>query len=485
MKLAPTLALALLTACSAPRSTGPSAQATPAGATTRALAPDPELAAVSRAMAQIEDAERRGDISGERARWSAAAAQDPASLKARFLATYTLPHGDDTWAEFRWLAQDRPKSALGQVGMARLYVEWRVLDQVPRVLDQARQVDPANWLVDLVQGQADERAERWEAAAAAYRTVVSVDPANVEARVGLARLARRAGDPATARAEVTAALAVLPAHAPALQVVADLASDAGDAAGAVSASYQLVAASPRDRAARVALARLLRAQGDASAARDQWKAAVALKEDVDGLVALAEASRLSGDKEGEHKALERLSQIDPSGAEWKRIAEIRLAAGDLDGAEKALRRAQARDPKDATINLALGRVVLQLGKPEEALGLLRAAGADGAGDAAALERRLNVQKGNRGDVAAIQKSVGVLIDRTYRSRLKELPRLSGRLTVRATVDGAGGATLVEVLEDSVHDDDVRACAVWNLRDAAYPASKPGRYSFAFTLRPGR
>jgi hypothetical protein len=53
------------------------------------------------------------------------------------------------------------------------------------------------------------------------------------------------------------------------------------------------------------------------------------------------------------------------------------------------------------------------------------------------------------------------------------------------VDAAGGATLVEVLEDSVHDDDVRACAVWNLRDAAYPSAKPGRYSFSFTLRPGR
>jgi tetratricopeptide (TPR) repeat protein len=485
MKLAPTLALALLTACTAPRSSGPAAQGAPAGAPARTLAPDPELAAIGRAMTQIDDADRRGEIAGERARWSSASAQDPASLKARFLAAYTMPHGDDTWADFRWLAKEQPRSALGQVGMARIYVEWRVLDQVPRVLEQGRQADPANWLVDLVQAQADERAERWDAAAAGYRAVASVDPASVEARVGLARLARRAGDAATARTEAAAALSALPGHAPALQVMADLATDAGDAAGAIGAYYQLVAASPRDRAARVALAKLLRAQGDASAARDQWRTALSLKEDVDGLVALAEASRLSGDKEGEQKALERLSQLDPSGAEWKRIAEIRLAAGDLEGAEKALRRAQARDPKDAKASLALGRVVLQLGKPEEALELLRAGGPDGADDRAALERRLNVEKGARGDVAAIQKAVGTLIDRTYRTRLKELPRLSGRLTVRVTVDAAGGATLVEVLEDSVHDEDVRACAVWNLRDAAYPPSKPGRYSFGFTLRPGR
>jgi tetratricopeptide (TPR) repeat protein len=233
----------------------------------------------------------------------------------------------------------------------------------------------------------------------------------------------------------------------------------------------------------VALARRLKEKGDHGAARDQWKIALSLKEDVDGLVALAEASRLAGDKEGEQKALERLSQIDPSGTEWKRIAEIRLAADDLEGAEKALRRALARDPKDTKASLALGQVTLRLGKPQEALELLRAAGPDGAAAREALERRLNVEKPVRGEVAAIQRAVGALIDRTYRTRLQELPRLSGRITVRVTADAAGGATLVEVLEDSVHDDDVRACAYWNLRDAAYPANKPGRYSFSFTLRP--
>jgi hypothetical protein len=51
-----------------------------------------------------------------------------------------------------------------------------------------------------------------------------------------------------------------------------------------------------------------------------------------------------------------------------------------------------------------------------------------------------------------------------------------------TADAAGAATLVEVLEDSVHDPDVLACAYWNLRDAAYPQSKPGRYAFTFAFR---
>ena len=103
----------------------------------------------------------------------------------------------------------------------------------------------------------------------------------------------------------------------------------------------------------------------------------------------------------------------------------------------------------------------------------------------AVEKRINLQRQTATDVAALQRAVGGLIDTTYRGRLKELPRLSGKLTIRVTTDASGRAALVEVLEDTIHDDDVRACAYWNLKDAAYPAQKPGRSSFSFTLRPGR
>ena len=492
MKLAPTLALAVLAACTtplpavqapraAPERAAPTASEAPRPA--RALAPSPELAALSRAMTEIDDAERIGTAPAERARRAAAVAIDPWSVTARFLATYAQPHGEEAWTEFRALGKEARGGALGAIGMARLYVEWRVLDQVPRVLARAAEAEPGNWLVDLVRAQADERGERDAEAAAGYRAVLSADPGNVDAQVGLARLAVRAGDPVAARAGAEAALGALPAHAPALAVLAGLAAAAGDDEAAVTQARKLVAASPRDRAARVALARRLEARGDAAGAREQWRQVVALREEPEALLALAGTSRRSGDREGEARALDRLSQLDPGGAEWKRIADLRRAEGDAAGAEKALRRALARDPKDAAAALALGQV-LAFGSPQEALGHLRAAGPAGDVDRQALERRLQVEGPARGDLAAIQRAVGRLIDRAYRARLAEAPRLSGRITVRVTVDGAGGTTLVEVLDDTVHDEDVRACAYWNLKDAAYPPNKPGRYSFAFTLRPG-
>jgi tetratricopeptide (TPR) repeat protein len=486
MKHARCLVLVLLAACASPRPPGQPATPGPAAPQTRAarvLAPSEELSSLSRAVTVIDDAERRGEIAAERARLTAAAAAPGASLHSRFLAIYAKPHNAETWRELYVLSRAERPSALGAFGMARIYLEWRVLDQVPRLLQTVAELDTGNWLVELVRAQADELGGRSDAAAAGFRQVVGVDPGNVDAHAGLARLALRAGDREAARSEAEAALAGLPEHTPALAVLADLAAAGGDQPGSVALWQRFVASSPRDRDARAQLARLLKAQGDPAGARDQWRAALAIREDADALAALADASRAAGDRTGEQRALERLGAIDPGGAEWRRIAEIRLSASDFDGAEKALRRALAREPKDQKLRASLGRTVLLAGRAQEALEVLRAAGEDGAADREALEKRLNVGKPARGDVGAIQRAVGVLLDRTYRGRLKELPRLSGKLVLRVTVDVAGVANLVEVLEDSVHDEDVRACAWWNLRDASYPHSKPGRYAFSFTLRP--
>ena len=75
-----------------------------------------------------------------------------------------------------------------------------------------------------------------------------------------------------------------------------------------------------------------------------------------------------------------------------------------------------------------------------------------------------------------------LVDRTYRARVAETAVSSGQLRIRSTVGPSGAASLVEILEDTVHDPDVRACAYWNLRDAAYPQKKPGRFTFVFAFR---
>jgi tetratricopeptide (TPR) repeat protein len=472
MKHAPTLALALAAAC-----------ATSGGAGREPARPRPDLVPVARAMTAIDAAARKGsEIVAERQQRSAAAGAAPRNPSARFLAIYAQPHGEDRWSEFHALAREFPDSAYGQLGMAGVYVEWRTLDQADRAIAAALDLEPDAWLAVLYRAQVAEARGRLEFAATDYRTVLSADPGNPEAHLGLARIARAQGDVAAAAAAAEAALLAAPDLFGAHALLAAIALEKGDREGAAARWAEAVEASPRDREARVALARLLREVGDAKGAVEHWRAAVAIREDAPSLAALAEAARAAKDPRTELEAIERLSALDPSAAEWRRVAEIRMEAGDWDGAEKALRRALARDPRDPFANAGLGKVYLRRGASQEAVEALRAAGDAGKGDLAALEKRLNLQRVSRPDVGALQKAVQALVDRTYRARAAKAPALSGDLKVRVTVGPSGAASRVEVLEDSIHDPDVRACAYWNLRDAAFPKNKPGRYTFVFAFR---
>jgi tetratricopeptide (TPR) repeat protein len=311
--------------------------------------------------------------------------------------------------------------------------------------------------------------------------VLGADPANPEAHLGLARVSRKQGDLARAKEEARATLAVVPTHLGALSLLADMALDAGESAEAASLWAQIVEASPKDRKARLRLARLYRAAGKPDLARDHLRVAMNMKEDPEVLGLLADAAKAANDLRTEIEAVERLSALNPSAGEWQRISEMRLASGDLDGAEKAVKKALANNARDPAANAVLGKIQLQRGETQEAIQALRIAGDAARAELSALERRLNLDRLSRPDVGLLQKAVQSAVDRTYRTRAAAVPSLAGDLKVRVTVNPAGEATQVEVLEDTIHDADVRACAYWNLRDAAYPQNRPGRFTFGFSF----
>jgi tetratricopeptide (TPR) repeat protein len=466
------LALALSAACATAPQRPPSAQG------------GDEQVAIHRALVAIEAAARRGEIAAQRQRWSAEAAARPDDPAPAFLAASALPPDEEARARMKAISLEHPRSALGQVGLARIYLFRGTTDQVDRATAAALALEPEGWLALLPRAAAAEARGRAGAAAADWRRVLEADPANPEAHAGLARLARASGDAASARSHAEAALAAAPGYVPALAVVAGLARDAGDTAGAARAWGEAAAAGPRDRELRVAYAKALADVGDRTGAVRQWTAAADLGESAEVLLGLAAAGRAAGDAPTEASALERLGRVAPTGARWLRLGELRAGAGDLAGAEEAYRRALALEPESAGAQLGLGRVLVRRGATQQALGPLRAAGPSGEADRSALEARLNVRPVSARDVATLQRAVGDLVERTYRARRAGAPQLAGDLELRVTVGRSGTATLVEVRSDTVEDEDVRASAYWNLRDAHYPP-KEGRYAFRFALRPAR
>ena len=452
----------------------PSRSATPAD-------PSTDYRSVSRALTEIDAAERQGDM-GEELRWAQAAERAPQDAAAQFLAVAAQPAGEHRWDGFRDLSLQFPGSALPFVGMASTYLSWRTFDQAERAIGSALGRDPACFLAVGVRAELAEARGRPEEALADYGAVLRADPKNPEAHLGLARLARARGDLEEAHAQAAAALEETRTLPGAWAILGEIAVSIGEPEAAIDFYRGAIEQSPRDRAVRVSLARLLSERGQHAAAVVEWQAATELKEDPESLSALAEQARAAGDLAAERRALERLAQLRPSADEWKRVAEIRFEEEDYAGAERAYQRMLEARPRDPDASLGMARVHLARGESLEAVEALRNAGPAGQGELEALGRRLNLEKLSRGDVTALQKAVQAQVDRTYRARLLAAPSLSGNLRLRVTVDGSESATAVEVLEDSVHDPDVRACAYWNLHDASYPPGFAGRYTFAFAFQ---
>ncbi len=443
--------------------------------------PSTDYVSVSRALTEIDAAERQGDLEDE-LRWAQAAERAPQDAAAQFLAVAAQPGNEDRWNGFRDLSLQFPRSALPWVGMARIYVAWRTWDQAERAVAAALQRDRGCWLAVRVRAEMEEVRGKVDLAEADYQAVLKADPRNPEAHFGLGRLARARGDLDAAHEHAAAALEEARTLPGAWALLGDIALEIGEPAAAIDFWRGAIAQAPRDRSARISLARLLSSQGQHAAAVEQWQAAVDIKEDPESLAALADEAHAAGDAAAEQRALERLARLKPTPEQWKRVAAVRLGARDYAAAERAYRRVLEVKPHDEDANLGMGRIYLARGDAVKAVEALRAAGSAGRDELASLEKRLNLDRLSRPDVNALQRAVQGQVDRTYRARLAQVPGLAGKLRVRVTVDGSGAATLVEVLEDSVHDNDVRACAYWNLRDANYPPEKPGRDSFAFAFR---
>jgi len=434
-------------------------EAGPRSRPTAATDPSFDYVSVSRALTEIDAAERLGELADE-LRWAQTAERAPQDAAAQFLAVAAQPGVEDRWNGYRDLSMQMPGSPLPWVGMARTYLAWRTWDQAERAIAAALERDPGCWLAVRLRAELSELRGKPEAAQADFQAVLKADPRDPEAHLGLARLARAAGDKVGAHDHAAAALEETRSLPGAWALLAELSEEVGEPAAAVDFWKGAIEQAPSDRRAKVALD---------------------LQEEPEALAALADAARGAGDADTEQRALERLALLKPSAEQWKRVAEVRMAVADYSGAERALRRVLDTRPKDEEASLGMGRIRLARGDCLGAVEALRAAGTAGQAELAALEKRLNLERISRPDVNALQRAVQGQVDKTYRTRLAEMPALSGNLRVRVTVDGSGAATLVEVLEDSVHDQDVRACAYWNLHDASYPPDRPGRYSFTFTF----
>lgn len=213
-----------------------------------------------------------------------------------------------------------------------------------------------------------------EAALAAFRRVIQIDPRHALAHVNLALVLKRADRMPEAIDALQRALAIED-RAQAHYQLGVLYWQQGDAGRAVSELRAAVAGEPGYADAYYTLGAVLADRGDPGGAERALRQAIALRPDLAGAYdTLGRVLRQAGREQAaatafaDAEGIRRRLRLEQEAGVWTAVGSQRLAAGDLTGALDQFRRATAVFDGYAPAHYQTGIVLRRLGEPEAARG---------------------------------------------------------------------------------------------------------------------
>jgi Flp pilus assembly protein TadD len=212
-------------------------------------------------------------------------------------------------------------------------------------------------------------------AEAVYRALLADEPGAWQALAGLGLCARLRNDRAGALAHFAAAVELAPdADAARLELAGEY-RDAGRFDAARACLQPLLDRTPVDAQARLGLGLIERTAGDHAAALEAFRQGYADHPDRHQfLFELAAEQRALGDFAEAERLLLRASGIDGlAGAALTQLGEMARVARQLDKALELFRRAAPLPGAPAWVHAALAQTLAELGRPDEAFGVLDAA----------------------------------------------------------------------------------------------------------------
>ncbi|MHB1845177.1 MAG: tetratricopeptide repeat protein [Deltaproteobacteria bacterium] len=406
---------------------------------------------------------------------------------AELLSAWAMPVGQDAWNRFHELEGLEGPDAWAELGMARVYLGWKTLDQAALALGRAEKADPTIAELHVLRAELERRQADFAAAKKSDEAALALHPAYPFALDGLAADAKGSGDGAEAVRRWNEALQAWPDDYDAELGLADAAEASGDAKAALAALDRLHALAPDDMSLWLRSGRLRQKAGDlASAAKDYEAALQRGADDPELLRLLAKSYQGAGRTADERRVLTQLVAQAPDARSLSRLAELELAAGEREKALSDYEKAVAKDPKDVDAQLALARLWAAGSAYTQAIGAFRAlalARPETRAELSALEAAVALSpKPLSGGLGRINAALGAQLDRLYRTLLAKQPKLGGTLRLRVQVNAQGHAFSDELVEDTVHEPALAANLTWDARDAHYPPTAAS-YVFKFELRP--
>jgi tetratricopeptide (TPR) repeat protein len=285
-----------------------------------------------------------------------------------------------------------------------------------------------------------------------------------------------------------------PSNVTAQSELGDLLRKTGDRAGAVEAYGRAAALDAGAYPVRIARAELLSELSRKEEALAANQEACQVKpEALPCWQALAALAAPLGKLEIQVGALERVIQIEPGNLEAQRfLAPYYLKQGEIEKAQPSF-QALVRADKDNVVALAGLAATYEQGEEfskaieyTERVLKLDPAHPEALQAQQRLFKRFHIVatpiSGKTPDQVFGKNRVE--IEAVYKARLKEVPQLRGDLLIKVRVTNQGNVEEADLAKDTVGDQILQLCAVWNLRRSKFPVGIGATYEFELGLKPG-
>jgi len=452
------------------------------------------VAGMSAAMDELDAASGTAALAPLAAGYEKAFKTDPKNPFKRFLWAYGLADRNQAWQELAKVTKLNSSFYWAYLGMGVILDGWKVYDQAGQNFERALELGPGIAIGFGRYGRMLLHKGDFAKAIELLAKAVELDAEHVAYRLDLARAQAGAGKPAEARKTYEQAIVQLPGSFDAQAEYARLLAKLGQTEAAVEAFAKAAELDQSDYEVRFLRAGLLDKLGEANQALEAYQQACARKPDeLACWQALGEAAGRLGNRDVQIKANEQVIRIDEENlAAHRFLGPVYLAAGAIEKALPSYQLVLAKEPKNVDALLGLAKIYEKGEEWTKALEFDRrvlAVQPDDA-EAKAAQQRLferfhilpepitgkspeQVFSANRRQIAAI-----------YKLRLKKHPGLHGDLLIKVAVDNDGKVQDVTVAKNTVGDQVLELCAIWNLQRSSFPSGFGATYDFALTLKPG-
>jgi tetratricopeptide (TPR) repeat protein len=451
-------------------------------------------AQMTEAILEIERAlgtDRQREI---RERYEKPYKMDPKNPFARFLWAYSLEDRNEAWQELIKITKLNDHFYWAYLGMGIILDGWKVDDQTESNLKRAIVLSPQLGIAYGRLGRFYLRKKDSENALLQLQKAVEKDPLCTEYKMDLARalvLADKAKEAISLYQQIIDKdKSSFPAH----QEFGELLLKTGDKEGAIQIlgkAADLDANSYETRFMRSELLESLGRNDEALAAYQE-----ACRVNSASLPCWQSLARLSGkmsNREVQVVSYEHILQMDKGNLEaHKYLAPVYMESGEIEKALPCFLSILRKEKDNVDAMVGLANLYERGGELTKAVEYnLKAIKAQpGHAESKAMQKRLFVQfhiltepisgktpdqvfGKNRSQIASV-----------YKTRLKSVPTLKGDLLIKVTVANDGSVESAVVSKDTLGDQVLELCAIWNLRRSIFPSGIGASYDFELSLRPG-